>query len=723
MNYSINDQYYSNGNQQNQSITPTNYYNFYNQYQQQQQQQQQQFRDNYINFNLNNDNTNNIYQQQQQQQQQNQQFLNDSNNYYYYNQQQLNNQHESETEPKVPESVLLPPPPLPPPPPPPSYNQNNYKLSPSSAEYYNYLNKKKKQSPPSPSPLPPPPPPPPPPPSSHLPYHSTTLKKKKHSISKPDYYVPSSLLNLEPPLPPPPPPLLPPPLQQKSQKTQKSHHSHNQHQHHHHHHHHHQQQQQQNEDKSILSSPSKERLNSSTRSSVKRMHSNNISALPTPKCVKPKLCKTPVLIQSASSKKIQKTEPQIATIPPPPPSPLNTKVKEQNKQIGFPPPPKVDNEFLPQLPPRPNVMLPPSSYIQRPFNNNNNNYSHNLSNTSHLNTSSLNNSSFLNQTTNIVTNGLQKSSDNNYLDILLSSPNLLTLFDKNFKKIKQNQSLPPPPPYPGVVVASNQNESKEEKLENEIKKETQPPISSSSTSSVVRYCSPQAYRFYMEQHAENIIKHHMARKYRQSQLESEMAKVELNDELQAQMRNLLKQKETNYLRLRRAKMNVTMFESIKVLGVGAFGEVNLVRKRDDTQRLYAMKILHKSDIFNRNQAAHVKAERDILAEADNEWVVKLYYSFQDEENLYFVMDYVPGGDLMSLLIKFGIFDEELAKFYIGELTMAIESVHNLGFIHRDIKPDNILIDNLGHIKLTDFGLCTGFHWTHNSKYYKSKFKF
>lgn len=82
------------------------------------------------------------------------------------------------------------------------------------------------------------------------------------------------------------------------------------------------------------------------------------------------------------------------------------------------------------------------------------------------------------------------------------------------------------------------------------------------------------------------------------------------------------------------------------------------------------------------------------------------------------MDYIPGGDLMSLLIKRGVFQESLARFYIAELTCAIESVHKMGFIHRDIKPDNILIDKDGHIKLTDFGLCTGFRWTHNSKYYQ-----
>ncbi|VFV32153.1 serine threonine-protein kinase [Lynx pardinus] len=233
----------------------------------------------------------------------------------------------------------------------------------------------------------------------------------------------------------------------------------------------------------------------------------------------------------------------------------------------------------------------------------------------------------------------------------------------------------------------------------------------------IKSYSPYAFKFFMEQHVENVIKTYQQKVNRRLQLEQEMAKAGLCEAEQAQMRKILYQKESNYNRLKRAKMDKSMFVKIKTLGIGAFGEVCLACKVD-THALYAMKTLRKKDVLNRNQVAHVKAERDILAEADNEWVVKLYYSFQDKDSLYFVMDYIPGGDMMSLLIRMEVFPEHLARFYIAELTLAIESVHKMGFIHRDIKPDNILIDLDGHIKLTDFGLCTGFRWTHNSKYYQ-----
>lgn len=166
----------------------------------------------------------------------------------------------------------------------------------------------------------------------------------------------------------------------------------------------------------------------------------------------------------------------------------------------------------------------------------------------------------------------------------------------------------------------------------------------------IRHYSPQAFKFYMEQHVENVVKSYKQRTFRKNQLEKEMLKINLSDEAQVQMRKMLSQKESNYIRLKRAKMDKSMFTKIKHIGLGAFGEVALVRKIDTTNHLYAMKTLRKADVLKRNQVAHVKAERDILAEADNEWVVKLYYSFQDKDNLYFVMDYIPGECATSAII-------------------------------------------------------------------------
>lgn len=226
----------------------------------------------------------------------------------------------------------------------------------------------------------------------------------------------------------------------------------------------------------------------------------------------------------------------------------------------------------------------------------------------------------------------------------------------------------------------------------------------------------EAVKFILEQKIENLIKETANKKKRRDDFETSIR--DYPEEQKDKLRAIFAQKESDFLRLKRSKINKDMFTKIKTIGIGSFGEVSLVQKQD-TGALYAMKTLRKAEVWKRNQTAHVKAERDILSEADNEWVVKLHFSFQDKGNLYFVMDYVPGGDMMSLLIKQGRFPEWAACFYIAELVCAVESVHKLGFIHRDIKPDNILIDEKGHLKLTDFGLCTGFHWTHDSARYKT----
>ncbi|KAH9965745.1 AGC/NDR protein kinase [Russula dissimulans] len=176
-------------------------------------------------------------------------------------------------------------------------------------------------------------------------------------------------------------------------------------------------------------------------------------------------------------------------------------------------------------------------------------------------------------------------------------------------------------------------------------------------------------------------------------------------------------KESTFLRLRRTKLGLDNFRTVKVIGKGAFGEVRLVQKTD-TGKIYAMKTLKKDEMLKKDQLAHVRAERDVLAESNSHWVVQLFYSFQDPAYLYLIMEFLPGGDLMTMLIKYDTFSEDVTRFYMAECVLAIEAVHGLGFIHRDIKPDNILIDKDGHIKLSDFGLSTGFHKNHDSSYYQ-----
>jgi len=180
-------------------------------------------------------------------------------------------------------------------------------------------------------------------------------------------------------------------------------------------------------------------------------------------------------------------------------------------------------------------------------------------------------------------------------------------------------------------------------------------------------------------------------------------------------------KESEFLRMKRSRMTASDFIPLKVIGKGAFGEVRLVQKAD-TGHVYAMKALRKLEMVAKDQVAHVRAERDILVEADHQWVVKMYYSFQDVDMLYLVMEFLPGGDLMTLLMKKDTLTEEAAQFYIAETALAIQSIHQLGFIHRDIKPDNILLDTRGHVKLSDFGLCTGLKKAHRTEFYKNNSK-
>uniref|UniRef100_A0A8C7YLY5 Rho-associated protein kinase 2 n=1 Tax=Oryzias sinensis TaxID=183150 RepID=A0A8C7YLY5_9TELE len=155
--------------------------------------------------------------------------------------------------------------------------------------------------------------------------------------------------------------------------------------------------------------------------------------------------------------------------------------------------------------------------------------------------------------------------------------------------------------------------------------------------------------------------------------------------------------------LRDLQMKSEDFEKVKVIGRGAFGEVQLVRHKA-SQKVYAMKLLSKFEMIKRSDSAFFWEERGIMAFANSPWVVQLCCAFQDEHYLYMVMEYMPGGDLVNLTSTYDV-PEKWAKFYTAEVVMALDAIHSMGFIHRDVKPDNMLLDRLGHLKLADFGTC------------------
>jgi protein-serine/threonine kinase len=201
-------------------------------------------------------------------------------------------------------------------------------------------------------------------------------------------------------------------------------------------------------------------------------------------------------------------------------------------------------------------------------------------------------------------------------------------------------------------------------------------------------------------------------------------------------------------------VHISNYDIVRVLGKGSFGVVRLVREKSENansssgsgsdpehkgvttpsqlglrpspparkvKQVYAMKVIRKSDMLRNSQEGHLRAERDFLVASENSrWVVPLVAAFQDNNNLYLVMEYMMGGDFLGLLLREDILDEGVARFYIAEMVLCIEEAHKMNWIHRDIKPDNFLITATGHLKISDFGLAFDGHWLHNQGYYNEQ---
>ena len=178
---------------------------------------------------------------------------------------------------------------------------------------------------------------------------------------------------------------------------------------------------------------------------------------------------------------------------------------------------------------------------------------------------------------------------------------------------------------------------------------------------------------------------------------------DLNEEEKEKIKKDIFTQESSKYRFLREKQTVRNYESLAIIGRGAFGEVHVCRDKSNGE-IVAVKKIKKEVLYLKNQVLHVRNEQILMSKVKSPWIVELKASFQEDDYLYLVMEFLPGGDLMNLLIKKDILTEDEARFYIAELILSIESIHKLDCIHRDIKPDNILIDKTGHVKLSDFGL-------------------
>ncbi|KAI0486999.1 serine/threonine kinase [Xylaria cf. heliscus] len=242
--------------------------------------------------------------------------------------------------------------------------------------------------------------------------------------------------------------------------------------------------------------------------------------------------------------------------------------------------------------------------------------------------------------------------------------------------------------------------------------ERNPDSYGSRTNSNRKKCSQLAADFF-----KSSVNRARERRQRQNEMDERLQVSVQDASRREQIWSASARKEAQYLRFLRTRDKPNNYSTVKVISNSPFGEVKLVRKKVDG-KVYAMKSLIKTEIREKVQFASVRTEPDILAESNSPWVAKLFTTFQDSYFLYMLIEFLPGGNLMMMLIKHGVFSEDTTRFYMAECIQAIGAVHKLGLVHRDIRPENILLDRGGHIKLIDFGLSTRAHHLYDNNYYQ-----
>ncbi|OJD16252.1 AGC/PKA protein kinase [Blastomyces percursus] len=187
-----------------------------------------------------------------------------------------------------------------------------------------------------------------------------------------------------------------------------------------------------------------------------------------------------------------------------------------------------------------------------------------------------------------------------------------------------------------------------------------------------------------------------------SQQQPQQHEQQQQHEHQHQQQQNEQQRSVQSTRQTKGKYSLDDFTLQRTLGTGSFGRVHLVQSRHN-QRFYAIKVLKKAQVVKMKQVEHTNDERKMLQRVKHPFLITLWGTFQDAKNLYMVMDFVEGGELFSLLRKSQRFPNPVAKFYAAEVTLALEYLHDHHIVYRDLKPENLLLDRHGHLKITDFG--------------------